>query len=312
MEKIVGTTFEIEGLENLPDGSYILAPKHQSFWDTYALLPWLKDPVYILKRELMWIPLFGWYAKKQRMIPVDRGARGKVMVEVLKRTKEELATGRQLIIYPEGTRRPPGAEPVYKYGIARMYRDLGIPVVPVAMHPGLFWPRRSSRALSRPFQGAHPAADHAGNGPGCVLRPSDRGDRERASDELLIDTVERNPHLPLPPTRGRTACRNCAAANGEPTALSALGGAQPLDFADHLFQPMVANAHLLQMGKRIEDIGVIRAGLPLCLVHHPRSGKRIQGAGILLMVAIDDVGDRLDPATAGKHAAAHGAPDRHW
>jgi 1-acyl-sn-glycerol-3-phosphate acyltransferase len=89
---IVGTTFEIEGLENLPDGSYILAPKHQSFWDTYALLPWLKDPVYILKRELMWIPLFGWYAKKQRMIPVDRGARGKVMVEVLKRTKEELST----------------------------------------------------------------------------------------------------------------------------------------------------------------------------------------------------------------------------
>ncbi|MGZ2485548.1 1-acyl-sn-glycerol-3-phosphate acyltransferase [Rhizobium pisi] len=108
MRIIVGTTFEIEGLENLPDGSYILAPKHQSFWDTYALLPRLKDPVYILKRELMWIPLFGWYAKKQRMIPVDRGARGKVMVEVLKRTKEELSTGRQLIIYPEGTRRPPG------------------------------------------------------------------------------------------------------------------------------------------------------------------------------------------------------------
>ncbi len=76
------------------------------------------------------------------MIPVDRGARGKVMVEVLRRTKEELATGRQLIIYPEGTRRPPGAEPLYKYGIARMYRDLQLPVVPIVMHPGLFWPRR--------------------------------------------------------------------------------------------------------------------------------------------------------------------------
>jgi 1-acyl-sn-glycerol-3-phosphate acyltransferase len=77
----------------------------------------------------------------------------------LQRTKEELATGRQLIIYPEGTRRPPGAEPEYKYGIARMYRDLKLPVVPVAMHPGLFWPRRKHHALSRPFQGPHPAAD---------------------------------------------------------------------------------------------------------------------------------------------------------
>ena len=199
MRVIVGTTFEIEGLENLPGDSYILAPKHQSFWDTYALLPWLKDPVYILKRELMWIPLFGWYAKKQRMIPVDRGARGKVMVEVLKRTKDELSTGRQLIIYPEGTRRPPGAEPVYKYGVARMYRDLGIPVVPVAMHPGLFWPRRSIRRYPGHFKvrilppimpGMDPDAFFA-----QLIEVS-----ERASDELLLETVERNPHLPLPPT----------------------------------------------------------------------------------------------------------------
>ncbi len=199
MEKIVGTTFEIEGMENLPDGSFILAPKHQSFWDTYALLPWLRDPVYILKRELMWIPLFGWYAKKQRMIPVDRGARGKVMVEVLKRTREELATGRQLIIYPEGTRRPPGAEPLYKYGIARMYRDLGIPVVPVAMHPGLFWPRRS--AVRRPghFKVRILPAIQPGMDPDAFFEHL-ISVTEKASDELLIDTVERNPHLPLPPT----------------------------------------------------------------------------------------------------------------
>lgn len=111
MEKIVGTTFEIEGLENIPKGGYIFAPKHQSFWDTFALLPYLDDPVYILKRELLWIPLFGWYAKKQQMIPVNRGARGKVMVEVLRRTREVLAAGRQLIIYPEGTRRRPVPSP---------------------------------------------------------------------------------------------------------------------------------------------------------------------------------------------------------
>ena len=178
MEKIVGTTFEIEGLENIPQGSYIFAPKHQSFWDTFALLPYLNDPVYILKHELMWIPIFGWYAKKQRMIPVDRGARGKVMIDVLRRTREELATGRQLIIYPEGTRRPPGAEPLYKYGIARMYRDLGVPVVPVAMHPGLFLAEAQLPALSGAFQGAHPAADRAGPRSGCLLRPADCRNRE--------------------------------------------------------------------------------------------------------------------------------------
>ncbi len=199
MEKIVGTSFEIEGMENLPDGSYILAPKHQSFWDTYALLPWLKDPVYILKRELMWIPLFGWYAKKQRMIPVDRGARGKVMVEVLKRTKEELATGRQLIIYPEGTRRPPGAEPVYKYGIARMYRDLKLPVVPIVMHPGLFWPRRSTNRYPGHFKVKILPAIQPGMDPDDFFAHL-IDVTERESDALLVETARNNPHVPLPPT----------------------------------------------------------------------------------------------------------------
>lgn len=67
LAKIVGTTFEVEGLDNIPKGAYIFAPKHQSFWDVYALLPWLDDPFFILKRELTWIPLFGWYVMKQRM-----------------------------------------------------------------------------------------------------------------------------------------------------------------------------------------------------------------------------------------------------
>jgi 1-acyl-sn-glycerol-3-phosphate acyltransferase len=199
MEKIVGTTFEIEGMENIPEGSFIFAPKHQSFWDTFALLPYLDDPVYILKQELLWIPIFGWYAKKQRMIPVDRGARGKVMIEVLRRTREELKTSRQLIIYPEGTRRPPGAEPVYKYGIARMYRDLKIPVVPVAMHPGLFWPRRSFKR-------------YPGNFKVRILPPIEPNldpdvfyarliaETEKASDELLVETVTNNPQIPLPPS----------------------------------------------------------------------------------------------------------------
>ncbi|QRM53375.1 1-acyl-sn-glycerol-3-phosphate acyltransferase [Sinorhizobium sp. BG8] len=197
-EKVVGTTFEIEGLENIPKGSYIFAPKHQSFWDAYALLPWLDDPFYILKRELTWIPLFGWYLLKQRMVPVNRGARGKVMAEVMNRTKAELRRGRQLIIYPEGTRRPPGAPPEYKYGIARLYRDLDVPVVPVVMHPGLFWPRRKFLRYPGHFKVRVLPPIAPGMDPDDFLAHLVEV-MESASDKLLVETAKDNPKLPLPP-----------------------------------------------------------------------------------------------------------------
>jgi 1-acyl-sn-glycerol-3-phosphate acyltransferase len=198
-DKIVGTTFEIEGVENIPTGGYIFAPKHQSFWDAYALLPWLDDPFYILKRELTWIPLFGWYLKKQRMVPVDRNARGKVMAAVMERTKAEMNSGRQLIIYPEGTRRPPGAAPEYKYGIARLYRDLQVPVVPVVMHPGLFWPRRKFIRYPGHFKVRILPVIAAGMDPDAFLAHL-VDVMETASDRLLIETAAANPDLPLPPT----------------------------------------------------------------------------------------------------------------
>lgn len=141
-EMIAGTKSEIGGQENLPDGPFILAPKHQSFWDTMAFFPYLKDPVYILKRELMWIPLFGWYLAKMRMIPINRGSRSKALKQALIVARQRMDENRQLIIYPEGTRRAPGAEPAYKWGIAEIYASLGVPVVPVAHVAGLYWPRR--------------------------------------------------------------------------------------------------------------------------------------------------------------------------
>ncbi|MDO9417452.1 lysophospholipid acyltransferase family protein [Pararhizobium sp.] len=203
MENIVGTTFEIDGLENIPKGEgYIFAPKHQSFWDAYALLPWMEDPFYILKRELTWIPLFGWYVMKQRMVPVDRGARGKVMAKVLERAKREMDSGRQLIIYPEGTRRPAGAPPEYKYGIARLYRDLNVPVVPIVMHPGLFWPRRKFMRYPGHFRVIILPPIEAGLDPDVFLaRLMDV--METASDALLLETVRNNPHVPLPPTAAK-------------------------------------------------------------------------------------------------------------
>ena len=91
----------------------------------------------------MWIPFFGWYIAKMRMIPVDRGSRSKALKAVVAATKAEMARNdRQLIIYPEGTRRAPGDEPAYKYGIVELYAQLGMPVVPVAHVAGLYWPRR--------------------------------------------------------------------------------------------------------------------------------------------------------------------------
>ena len=101
------------------------------------------DPAFILKRELQWIPFFGWYATKAGMIPVDRGRRGQALADMTERARVELARGRQIVIFPEGTRRAPGAEPSYKFGIAHLYGETGMPCLPIALNSGLFWPRRS-------------------------------------------------------------------------------------------------------------------------------------------------------------------------
>ena len=143
MRVIAGTRHEITGTENMPDGACIIAPKHQSSWDTFAFLPYQKDPVYILKRELMWVPLFGWYVARMNMIPIDRGSRDKAIHKVNEGAQRAMRDGRQLLIYPEGTRREAGAEPAYKLGIAHIYEKLGVPVVPIAHNAGMFWPRNS-------------------------------------------------------------------------------------------------------------------------------------------------------------------------
>jgi 1-acyl-sn-glycerol-3-phosphate acyltransferase len=140
---ICGLHCEFRGVEKIPQGAVLVASKHQSLWETFALIKILKDPAYILKRELLWIPFFGWCAWKAGMIPVDRGARSQALNAMTERARQEIAKGRQIIIFPEGTRKAPGAEPKYKFGVAFLYIELGIPCVPVALNSGLFWPRRS-------------------------------------------------------------------------------------------------------------------------------------------------------------------------
>jgi 1-acyl-sn-glycerol-3-phosphate acyltransferase len=139
---VCGTTIECRGLENIPKGALIVASKHQSVWETFTLVTLLDDPTYILKRELTWIPFFGWYLIKAGMIAVNRGARGTALTSMTEGARKELARGRQIIIFPEGTRRAPGAEPAYKYGVVHLYAETGTPCVPVALNSGLFWPRR--------------------------------------------------------------------------------------------------------------------------------------------------------------------------
>jgi len=144
---VAGIDYEIRGREKLPKGAVIVAAKHQSAWETFALL-WLFDnPTFIIKRELQWIPIFGWFTIKGRMVPVDRGAGSQALNKMTERARLELSHNRQLVIFPEGTRRAVGAEPRYKYGVAQLYAAEGVPCVPIALNSGLFWPRRSIRRL---------------------------------------------------------------------------------------------------------------------------------------------------------------------
>jgi 1-acyl-sn-glycerol-3-phosphate acyltransferase len=139
---ICGIKVEWHGREKIPKGAFLVAAKHQSAWETFALLPLFPYPTAIVKRELLPIPLFGWCMWKCGMIFVDRGAGRDALAGLVERTRAALALGRQVIIFPEGTRRAPGAEPDYKLGIAQLYAAVAAPCVPIALNSGLFWPRR--------------------------------------------------------------------------------------------------------------------------------------------------------------------------
>jgi 1-acyl-sn-glycerol-3-phosphate acyltransferase len=143
-ETICGVSYHVKGVENVPrDGACIIAMKHQSTWDTFALYAIFEHPVFVLKSELMWIPLFGMALKRLGCIAVKRGT-GKAALESMiagARTASDL--GRQIVIFPEGTRSEAGAPGDYKSGVSHLYVQLGVPCVPAALNSGLFWPRRS-------------------------------------------------------------------------------------------------------------------------------------------------------------------------
>ena len=175
---IARTDVRWNGLEHLGEGGCIVASKHQSAWETFALFAVLKDPAFILKRELTFIPFFGWYLLKGDMIPVRRGQTDREgLAELGRKAKEAVAAGRQLIIFPEGTRRPAGAPPDYKSGVAHIYAATGARCVPIALNSGLYWPRRA--LLKRP-----------GTVEVEILEPISAGMRPKAFLALLRERIE--------------------------------------------------------------------------------------------------------------------------
>jgi 1-acyl-sn-glycerol-3-phosphate acyltransferase len=146
---IVGLTHEYRGRPPAPGERVILAVKHQSAFDTMAFNPVIDRPTFVLKRELFLVPIFGWYLWRCRMIAIDRKSGAKAIKSMMRQARRAIEErGQTLLIFPEGTRMAPGAPPRYQPGVAALYSQLGLPVVPVALNTGLFWGRRSF--LKRP------------------------------------------------------------------------------------------------------------------------------------------------------------------
>ncbi len=260
---VAGIDCELRGREKIPPGPLIVASKHQSAWETFALLPLFDNPLFIVKRELMWIPIFGWLMRKGRMVPVDRGAGSQALAAMAERARTELGEGRQLIIFPEGTRRPAGAEPRYKYGVAHLYVAEGVPCLPVALNSGLFWPRRSLKLR-----------------PGTViveiLDPIAPGLDKDAFFERLRNDIE-------------TATARLL-AEGRNTLAAFV---RALEALREQVQLLVAEALAFDLLHRVEYVVAIDAGMAVPLSHEMQLPIQRQAAGILRVAAVDHVAERL-------------------
>ena len=194
LKVICKTEVEFRGRENIPKGAFIVAPKHQSAWETFALIMLFDNFCYILKRELTFIPLFGWYLWKLDQIAINRSTGSSALAQAEEKARKIFAEGRQLFIFPEGTRRPAGAPPKYKFGVAHLYDACHVPCLPIVLNSGLFWARRS--LIKRPgtivVEVLPPIA------PGIEKQEffallQDR--MEKASENLIAEAVARDPSL---------------------------------------------------------------------------------------------------------------------
>lgn len=139
---VLGLNYRVIGRENLPvHGAFIVAAKHQSTFETMKLHLILNDPAIVLKKELLRIPIWGRYLRQTGMIPIDRSAGRRAVGNMLNASEKAKAEGRPIVIFPQGTRIPVGAKRSYKSGVVALYQQLGLPILPLALNSGLFWPK---------------------------------------------------------------------------------------------------------------------------------------------------------------------------
>lgn len=192
---VLGLSFEVRGRENLPAGAVLIAAKHQSAWDTMIFHHLLDDPAYILKKELLTLPFIGWYLTKTGQVPIDRKAGMKALKLMVDGAKAAAAEGRQVIIFPEGHRQPPGMAGEYHSGVAALYSGLELPLVPVALNSGLFWGRnaflRHSGVITLEFLPAIPPGMNRKE-----LVPAVESRIETATRALEQEALARFPQLP--------------------------------------------------------------------------------------------------------------------
>ncbi len=191
---ICGLKVEYRGVDNIPPGAVLIAAKHQSFLETFALLKYAPDFAIILKRQLTSIPVFGWYLIVSKQIAIDRAHGRQALQQIVDAARPVFAAGRQVFIYPEGTRRLPGAPPQYKPGVAVLYAASSAPCIPVAVNTGLFWRRRGF--LRRP---GIAVIEYLPPIPPGLTRQAFaaklQNDIEAACDRLNAEAVARDPSL---------------------------------------------------------------------------------------------------------------------
>ena len=195
---IAGVKTSVTGMENIPEGGCIIAAKHQSDWDVFAIFPFTGRPAYIVKAELMRIPFFGPAARSLDCIEVDRKRGAEAIPLMMAQAHAAVERGCRIVIFPEGTRRAPLAPPDYRQGIVRLYKELNVPVVPVALNSGLFWGRNSPVIWPGTAQAKFLPAIEAGLS-ADVFQERLKTAIESESDRLILEAADRGLSRPITP-----------------------------------------------------------------------------------------------------------------
>jgi 1-acyl-sn-glycerol-3-phosphate acyltransferase len=143
LRRVAGIDWEVRGPIESLRRSALIASKHQSAWDTIIFFVLCDNGAYVMKRELMWIPVYGWFASRMDHIPIDRSGRASAIKHLMRDARRVHADGRSIVVFPQGTRVLPGQSAPYQPGVVALYEALNVPVIPLALNSGLFWGKRS-------------------------------------------------------------------------------------------------------------------------------------------------------------------------